>query len=106
VTENLTAALVCPGCGAPLATSDVLDAGSVAIPELSVLQFRCPRCAAMAWARLGDGAIALGAAGGDPDRFAAAREAGLSVRLDGGWLDCWFASRYRRYPARAAARVA
>ncbi|WP_248361386.1 hypothetical protein [Anaeromyxobacter oryzae] len=99
-------AIPCPSCSVPLVTPDVLDAGTVAIPDLSVLQFRCPHCRAGAWARLGDGHVALGPVGGEPGDFDAACEPALSVRPDAGWLDCWYAGQYRRFPARIAARVA
>ncbi len=101
-----TVAIPCPSCTAPITTADVLDGGTVSVPELSVVQFRCPRCRAGAWARLADGRVALGPEGGEPDGFAAAHEPALSVRPDVGWLDCWYAGRYRRFPARRIARVA
>lgn len=97
-------AVACPHCEKPLATPEVLDAGTVAIPESGLLHFRCPRCDAAAWARLGDGHLAVG--GGDPARFEAAGTAvdpSLSVRREPSWLDCWHAGRYRRYPAARAA---
>lgn len=99
-------AIACPHCKVPLATPEVLDAGTVAIPGAPVLQFRCPHCDAGAWARLADGELALGPANGDPDRFAPTLDPELSVRPDGGWLDCWYAGRYRRFPVRAVVHAA
>lgn len=97
-------AVACPHCTEPLATPDVLDGGTVAIPESGLLQFHCPRCDAAAWARLGDGHLAVSR--GDPGRFEAAGTAmdpALSVRVEAAWLDCWHAGRYRRFPAARAA---
>jgi hypothetical protein len=93
----------CPHCHVPLAPAEVLDAGTVAIPAACVVQFRCPRCSVPAWARLGDGTLALGPAQGDPARFPAAAAPDLSVRPDCAWMDCWYAGKYRRYPARREA---
>lgn len=95
----------CPSCRAQLTADEILDAGTLAIPEASLLELRCPRCTGDAWARLAEGAIELGAAQAEPARFApsaAAPAPGLSVRPAGTWLDCWHAGRYRRFPARLA----
>jgi hypothetical protein len=86
-----------------LATEDVLEGGTVWIPEASILQSRCPSCAASVWARLGDGQVAVGAAKRDPALFQPAMTAAdpqLSLRPEAGWLDCWHEGRYRRFPAR------
>jgi hypothetical protein len=100
----MTANVACPHCHASLATREVLDAGTVAIPESSLLHFRCPRCSAAAMARLGDGHLSVGP---QAERFhadgAAAMDPSLSVRPEAAWLDCWHAGRYRRYPAAKAA---
>ncbi|ACL67736.1 conserved hypothetical protein [Anaeromyxobacter dehalogenans 2CP-1] len=93
----------CPSCRAPLTADEILDAGTLALPDAPLLTLRCPRCEGDAWARLGDGAIELGAAPDDAARFAPTATAtapGLSVRPAATWLDCWHAGRYRRFPAR------
>jgi hypothetical protein len=92
--------IACPHCHASLATPDVLDAGTVALPGAPVVLFQCPRCDATAWAHLADGELAIGPANGDPARFPRARDPELSVRPDRSWLDCWHGGRYRRYPVR------
>jgi hypothetical protein len=99
----------CPHCDARLATEDVLEAGTVAIPGTSIIQFRCPSCAAGGWARLGDGHVALGVPNRDPAAFepvVTAEDAKLSVRPEHGWVDCWYEGRYRRFPRASASAPA
>lgn len=95
------ATVACPHCQEPLATGEVLDAGTFAVPETSLLHFRCPRCRGPAVARLGEGHLQVGAGS---DRFlGAAVDPSLSVRPEAAWLDCWHGGRYRRFPAGKAA---
>jgi hypothetical protein len=97
-------ALPCPHCSASLATSDLLDAATGWFPRSSVVKLRCPTCAVEVWAQLTNGQLAIGAPVGDVRQFqpsASAPEPDLQVRPDTRerWLDCWFAGRYRRFPA-------
>lgn len=85
-----------------LPAADVLDGGTVCIPESALVHVRCPRCGELAWAQVMDGHIALGAPVTDIDLFRPASSAAaphLSVRPDRRWLDCWYEGRYRRFPA-------
>jgi hypothetical protein len=96
--------VICPACHAALTAAQVLEGGSVAIPEAAIVVFRCPACRGEGWARIRDGALALGASVRDPARFAPGPDEAvpaLSFRPDATWLDCWHEGRYRRYPARA-----
>ncbi len=97
--------LCCPACSAPLSATEVLEACSVSVAGAGVLRLRCPRCAEAALARIVDGRIELGAAGGEggaaflPTTVSVEPE--LYVRWDGGWVDCWHRKVYRRFPVGA-----
>ncbi len=98
-----TRTIACPACQAQLLPREILDGGTVAVPEASAIEFRCPRCKGVSWAQLRSGHFAVGAPIDDPAVFRpvlSVPDASLSVRPDTGWVDCWYEGRYRRYPAR------
>jgi len=91
--------LTCPACSASLTASEVLEACSVSVAGSELLRLRCPRCAEAALARLADGRLEIGAAGGES--FCAttsSEEPDLFVRWDATWVDCWHRKVYRRFP--------
>jgi hypothetical protein len=92
----------CPHCSAELPAAEVLDGGTVCVPERALVHVLCPRCDEIAWAEVKDGHIALGPPVADADLFrprSSAAAPQLSVRPDQCWLDCWYEGRYRRFPA-------
>ncbi len=94
--------LPCPSCAAPLTTAEVLEACSASDPVSGLISLRCPRCGALALARLADGKLELGTRSPEgtgafrPSTIAA--EPDLFVRRDVAWVDCWHGRVYRRFP--------
>ncbi len=94
----------CPKCQLALDIETILENSTESVVEASWIHFSCPNCYQVTPIELTSDRISsikiLGAPGPDWEYLEHADCPGLTIRLDPGFLHCWYGSEHYEFPNR------
>ena len=95
--------LPCPNCDKEFSASEILEASTIAWPELNGIYFHCPSCLEYTHILIEEHKMAtvhfLGAPGPNWEINTPMVVEGLSVRIDPSFVHIWFNGKHYEYKA-------